>query len=106
MRRLEADINTGSQISSIFLFYYVGSVIWSTLFKRKHKFKYLDEWGPAKEEAKHIGHDIIADHAGDGHNEPVKKKKKSAFISLLVAPSTYPDRTHPMVHTPIYERLS
>lgn len=33
---------------------------------------YLDEWGPTKEEAKHIGHDVITDHTGNGDNEPRK----------------------------------
>ena len=30
----------------------------------------LDQRCLAKEEAKHVGHDIIADNHGDGHNKP------------------------------------
>lgn len=30
----------------------------------------LDEGGASKEEAKHVGHDVVTDHAGDGNDEP------------------------------------
>lgn len=32
----------------------------------------LDKWGPTKEEAKHIGHDVITDYTRNGDNEPGK----------------------------------
>lgn len=35
----------------------------------------LDEWGAAEEETKHVGHDVITDHAGNWHNEPVDMRK-------------------------------
>lgn len=34
----------------------------------------LDERGAAEEEAKHVGHNVIADHTGNWHNEPTKKE--------------------------------
>lgn len=32
----------------------------------------LDEGSSAKEEAKHVGHDVVTDHAGNGNDEPVE----------------------------------
>lgn len=37
----------------------------------------LDERSAAKEEAKHVGHDVIADHTGDGNDEPNENKSHS-----------------------------
>lgn len=35
----------------------------------------LDERGAAEEETKHVGHNVITDHAGNWHNEPIQTKK-------------------------------
>ena len=35
----------------------------------------LNEWGPTKEKAKHIGHNVIADDARDGNNKPRRDPK-------------------------------
>lgn len=42
----------------------------------------LDERGAAEEEAKHVGHDVITDHTGNWHNEPIETKK--SFLKSLV----------------------
>lgn len=34
----------------------------------------LDERGAAEEETKHVGHNVITDHTGDWHNEPIQTK--------------------------------
>lgn len=45
---------------------------------------YLNQWSSTKEEAKQIGHDVIADHTGDGDNEPGKQDSE-IFPMLRVA---------------------
>lgn len=35
----------------------------------------LDERGAAEEETKHVGHNVITDHTGNWHNEPIWTKK-------------------------------
>ena len=37
----------------------------------------LDERGAAKEETKHVSHNVITDHTGNRHNEPMKTKESS-----------------------------
>lgn len=37
----------------------------------------LDEWRAAKEEAKHVCHDVIADHTGNWDNEPGWEKNQA-----------------------------
>lgn len=34
----------------------------------------LDERSAAKEEAKHVGHDVVADHTGNGNDEPTENE--------------------------------
>lgn len=31
----------------------------------------LNKWGSTKEETEHVGHNVITDHTGNGHNEPI-----------------------------------
>lgn len=35
----------------------------------------LDERGAAEEETEHVGHDVITDHTGNWHNEPVQTQR-------------------------------
>lgn len=36
---------------------------------------HLDERGAAEEEAEHVGHDVVTDHAGNWHDEPVQTER-------------------------------
>ena len=36
----------------------------------------LDEGGASEEKAKHVGHDVITDHTGDGHYEPGERGRE------------------------------
>lgn len=36
----------------------------------------LDERSAAKEEAKHVGHDVVTDHTGNGNDEPGETKSR------------------------------
>lgn len=42
----------------------------------------LDERGAAKEETEHVGHDVVTDHTGNWHDEPVETKE--AFQRTIV----------------------
>lgn len=41
---------------------------------------HLDEWRAAKEEAEQVGANVVADHNGDGHDEPEKQN----FITTII----------------------
>lgn len=38
--------------------------------------RYLDEWCSAEEKPKHVGHDVVADHTGNGNNEPIQRERE------------------------------
>lgn len=42
----------------------------------------LDERGAAEEETKHVGHNVVTDHTGNWHNEPVQTNKSHARLNL------------------------
>lgn len=44
----------------------------------------LNKWSTSKEEAKHVGHDVIADHTGDGHDEP-RQRRREELVSTTGA---------------------
>lgn len=41
----------------------------------------LDERGAAEEEAEHVGHDVVTDHAGNGHDEPTHTEGQSRLAT-------------------------
>lgn len=43
----------------------------------------LDERGAAEEETKHVGHNVITDHTGDWHNEPIQTKNEFTSNSYM-----------------------
>lgn len=50
---------------------------WFTELKRMMIQTNLDKRGAAKEETKHVGHNVITDHTGNWHNEPIQTQESS-----------------------------
>lgn len=52
----------------------------------------LDERSAAKEEAKHVGHDVVTDHTGNGNDEPSETKKffkiKAPVFGVIISTAT------------------
>lgn len=49
----------------------------------------LNKWSTSKEEAKHVGHDVIADHTGDGHDEPKPRRRGTGINTWGVFSGVY-----------------
>lgn len=45
---------------------------------------HLDEGRAAEEEAKHVGHDVVTDDAGDRHDEPGRQQKNHSSNSSIL----------------------
>lgn len=43
---------------------------------------YLNERRSAEEETKHVGHDVVADHTGNGNDEPIQRGKNPEIYHL------------------------
>lgn len=50
---------------------------------------HLDEGRAAEEEAKHVGHDVVTDDAGDGHDEPGRQQKGQSSNSSTLLPTYF-----------------
>lgn len=42
----------------------------------------LDERGAAKEESKHVGHNVITDHTGNWHYKPIQTRESSHQLNV------------------------